>query len=140
MVRRFIVILLLFLSATVLYGQKKITCTGHITAEIIEGVAITSNMAKGIQMDDQSTTFNLGEISLASDQDIACNVILNSGDLENTGGIVDAFNPSYTASGYISDEEAEHKKILKFSASAKNLREQKNGVYKGSYSVMLMYE
>ncbi|NLF81424.1 MAG: hypothetical protein GX566_02905, partial [Bacteroidales bacterium] len=75
-----------------------------------------------------STTINLGEISLASDQDIACNVILNSGDLENA-----AFE-SFT------DEEEDSIKILRFSANAKNLREQKNGIYKGSYSVMLMYE
>lgn len=128
MVRRFIVILLLSLSTTVIYGQNKVSLTGHITAEIIEGVAITPNMENDVELNDQSTTINLGEISLASDQDIACNVILNSGDLENA-----AFE-SFT------DEEEDSIKILRFSANAKNLRGQKNGIYKGSYSVMLMYE
>ncbi len=139
MVRRLIIFLLLF-STTLVYSQRKVSCTGHITAEIIEGVAITSNMARGIQLDDQSVTVSLGEISLASDQDIACNVILNSGDLESAAGVVDTFQPSYSSYGNSSYEDADNKKILRFSASAKNLREQKNGIYKGSYSVMLMYE
>ncbi|MFA5301808.1 MAG: hypothetical protein WC395_03890 [Bacteroidales bacterium] len=131
MVRRFIIIQLLFLSTTVLYGQGKVSCTGHITAEIIEGVAVSPSMVTGILLDNPSDDINLGSVRLASDEDIACNVILNSGDLENSGGII-----AY----YDSRNDQDTEKILRFSASTKNLREQKNGVYEGSYSVMLMYE
>ncbi|MFA5443964.1 MAG: hypothetical protein WC128_03250 [Bacteroidales bacterium] len=131
MVRRFIVVLFLFLSTTVLYGQKKVTCTGHITAEIIEGVSVSPSMARGILLDNLSEYMNLGSVRLASDNDIACNIILISGDLENSGGVIASYDIP-------NDHDTE--KILRFSASAKNLREQKNGIYKGSYSVMLMYE
>ena len=131
MVRRFIIFLLLFLSATVLFGQRKITCTGHVSAEIIEGVAVSPSMATAILLNNLSEDMNLGSVRFTSDEDIACNVILNSGDLENSGGVI-AF--------YDTPNEYDSEKTLRFSASAKNLREQKNGIYKGSYSVMLMYE
>jgi hypothetical protein len=131
MVRRFIVIQLLLLSTAVLHGQGKVSCTGHITAEIIEGVAVSPSMATGMLLDRLADDIDLGSVRLASDEDIACNVILNSGDMDNAGGIIAFYDPQ-------SDQDAE--KILRFSSSAKNLREQKNGIYKGSYSVMLMYE
>ncbi|HRW95238.1 MAG TPA: hypothetical protein P5167_05260 [Bacteroidales bacterium] len=131
MVRRFIIFLLLFMSASVLFGQRKITCTGHVSAEIIEGVAVSPSMATAILLNNLSEDMNLGSVRFTSDEDIACNVILNSGDLENSGGVI-AF--------YDIPNEYDSEKILRFSASAKNLREQKNGIYKGSYSVMLMYE
>jgi len=119
------------MSASVLFGQRKITCTGHVSAEIIEGVAVSPSMATAILLNNLSEDMNLGSVRFTSDEDIACNVILNSGDLENSGGVI-AF--------YDIPNEYDSEKILRFSASAKNLREQKNGIYKGSYSVMLMYE
>ena len=128
MYRKFIIIPLVFLSAFSLYGQ--VTVTGHITAEIIEGVAVSPHMSNGFEVDRLSDDVLLGEVTVSTDESLSCNVLMEEEELINQGGNIITFTPSV----------AELEQKLRFYTCARNLREQKAGMYRGSFSVMLLYE
>ena len=111
-----------------LSGQ--VTVTGHISAEIIDGVEVSPKMSGAYVVNLLSEKIELGEISLSCDEVIACNVILGSGRLIDING--NGIAMETTVAG--------NEKILRFSASTRNLRGKKTKLYEGSFSVLLFYE
>lgn len=125
---KFVIYLALTFLTTSLYGQ--VTVTGHISAEIIDGVEVSPKMSGAYVVNLLSEKIELGEISLSCDEVIACNVILGSGRLIDING--NGIAMETTVAG--------NEKILRFSASTRNLRGKKTKLYEGSFSVLLFYE
>ncbi|MEJ1729940.1 hypothetical protein SMA90_26765, partial [Escherichia coli] len=106
---RVIIVLIFFFMASGLYGQ--VTVTGHITAEIIEGFFVSPKMSKGFDVNKYSGDIDLGEVTLSSDDNVACIVILEPGELIHTEG--DRITMTTTV--------AETDNKMRFSACTKNL-------------------
>jgi hypothetical protein len=125
---KFILFLVMTLLSASLSGQ--VTVTGHISAQIIEGVEVSPKICSEFEVNLLSDKMELGEISLYCDELISCNVILGSGRL------VDIYGNGIAMETTVAGDE----KTLRFSASTKNLRGKKTNLYEGSFSVVLLYE
>lgn len=133
-------------------GQEKVT--GHITAEVIESVhasaaVFTSSELKSEQVSagllQQNGTYrnsdmlNLGAVAINAGVNIACSINLNEATLSDSQGNSFTIEPLSISSGRSDTLRADGSHTLLLNGTASLTHGFASGLYKGSYTVVVLY-
>lgn len=125
---------------------------GHVTAEVVESVSVSSRAITGFDMKGgnnllalaQTKTgwnyenIDLGEIKINSGTNVACNVVMKPATLSDTKGNGFTIEPSATS--FLSDaQRADGNLILHLNGKAHMAQGQASGLYQGSYTMVFAY-
>ena len=129
-------------SALKLNGQC--VAVGHVSAEIIESVSVSSSAVTNLTLGDKQSSNNdncvcLGEMKINSGASVACNVVVQSGTLSNTKGDSVSIEPSASSSLKAENQFTEGNQTLRLAANTSSLKGMESGLYQGSYSVVFAY-
>ena len=150
----------LFLSFVLVFGihlQEAVAQTiaiGHISAEVVESVSASSNMLLNLNLvnvkngditvqmsPSQMNTRKvyMGEIALNSGQSIACNVMIKAATLSDEKGNQFTIEPTASLSGQQDTNRADGSQNLQLTGRAMLDKDQANGLYQGSYTMVFAY-
>jgi hypothetical protein len=127
---------------------------GHISAEVVESVSASSNMnltfnlanvsngTRTLQMSpSQMNTrrVEMGEVTLNSGRNIACNVMMKASTLSDNRGNQFTIEPTTSLNGRQDTNRADGSQNLHLTGNAMLEQNQANGLYQGSYTMIFAY-
>lgn len=125
---------------------------GHVTAEVVESVSVSSRAITGFDMKggnnllalaQTKTGWNyenvdLGEIKINSGTNVTCNVVMKPATLSDTKGNGFTIEPSATS--FLSGaQRADGNQTLHLNGKAHMAQGQASGLYQGSYTMVFAY-
>lgn len=146
-------IILSILSLIFVYPAKaQVTVTGHVTAEIMDAASVSSQSFYSHQIDRSPDfasemdfdSFVLGEVTIHSSSDVACNVVLKPADISGSEGeslrVETSLAPAGNKEQKLSEiHHTDKDQTLQLTGDVSALREQRSDLYKGSYTVVFAY-
>ena len=134
----FLIALTSIFSAVNLNGQT--VAVGHVSAEIIESVSVSSLAITNFDIQNNPTSgnnpnANLGDVKVNSGTDIAYNVVLKPATLSSINGSSFIIEPSLKSKNPLTAGN----QTLHLSANTNSVQGKESGLYQGSYSVVFAY-
>ncbi|HHV02706.1 MAG: hypothetical protein WCQ69_01620 [Bacteroidales bacterium] len=134
-------------------AKAQVVVTGHVSAEIVDAASISTQSAKSLEIAKSSDfaaeidfdSYVLGEFIIHSGSDVACNVVLKPASISGSEGEMLTLETSLKNSidnhcetlGY--QHHTDGDLTLQLTGNVNTLREQRSGLYQGSYTVILAY-
>ena len=132
-----IMTLALVLSATY-SSSAQATVTGHVSAEIVEAVSVSSNATTDITIHNHTAanhnSLNLGNITVKSGSSVSCNIVINPATVSSRSGNSFTLVPSAGISNTLYGNNT-----LALKGIAEMQSDTSSGEYKGSYSIIFAY-
>lgn len=136
-------ILLNVISLSSLFAQT--ACIGHISAEVVEAVSISSNMVTNITIEKDKdygqNSLDLGKIVICDGKSSNCNVAVEAATIISESGKTFALTPKtclMSSSNNNSYNDQLNKRIL-LKGAISEIEPYKANMYKGSYTIILAY-
>ena len=140
-----------FLSAVIVVNVcAQVTVKGHITAEVIESAhasstVVTSSVVQNEQVNTESGTLqntdvlNLGAVTIHTGLNTACDIKLNEATLSDCNGNIFTIKPASITSGRSDTVRADGSHTLLLNGIASLTHGLASGLYRGSYTVVVLY-
>jgi len=134
----FLIALTSIFSAVSLNGQTM--AVGHVSAEIIESVSVSSSAVTNFDILNSKTSSNnsnvsLGEMKVNSGAGVAYNVVVKPATLSNINGSSFTIEPTSQSGNRLTSGN----QTLRLSANTNSVQGKESGLYQGSYSVVFAY-
>ena len=131
----FLIALTSIFSAVNLNGQT--IAVGHISAEIIESVSVSSSAVTNFDIlnSKASSNVSLGEMKVNSGEGVAYNVVVKPATLSNINGSSFTIEPTSQSENRLTSGN----QTLRLSANTNSVQGKESGLYQGSYSVVFAY-
>jgi len=131
----FLIALTSIFSAVNLNGQTM--ATGHVSAEIIESVSVSSSAVTNFDIlnSKASSNVSLGEMKVNSGAGVAYNVVVKPATLSNINGSSFTIEPTSQSENRLTSGN----QTLRLSANTTSVQGKESGLYQGSYSVVFAY-
>jgi|WetSurMetagenome_2_1015567.scaffolds.fasta_scaffold118004_2 hypothetical protein len=127
-------------------GTGQTVAIGHVTAEVVESVSASSHIMTNfsIQSNTNPSMMNtrkvdIGDIAVASGQNVSCNVIIKPAVMSNESGSKFVIEPNTTLSGRKDTSRADGSQSIHVTGTAMIGQDQVNGQYNGSYTMVFAY-
>lgn len=127
---------------------------GHVSAEVIEAVSVSSLAVTGFDMNNESSlaataqldqtdwnyeNVNLGSIKINSGKDVACNVVMKSAELSDSNGNGFTIEPSALSANQSDTQRTDGNQTIQLNGRARIAQRQASGLYQGSYTMVFAY-
>ncbi len=134
-------------------AKAQVVVTGHVTAEIVDAASISPQSVSAFEIyktpDLTDEFFNddvlLGEVTVRSGSDVACNIVVKSATVSGSEGELLTMDTSLNQrfgeeSRKLSElHHTDGDQTLQLTGNVNTLREQRSGLYEGSYTVVFAY-
>ena len=129
-------------------------CVGHVSAEVVEAVSVSSQAVTGFEVNNSSTlaaasqldsnglnyeNVNLGSIKINSGKDVACNLVMKSAELTDNNGNGFSIEPTALSTNQSDTQRADGNQTLQLNGLARIAQGQASGLYQGSYTMVFAY-
>lgn len=137
------IVTLAFLMSAFVGLSAQNTAIGHVSAEIVEAVSVSSNTVVNHTIDSNSSldqaSLSLGNMSVRSGSSVSCNIVIKPATLSSEEGNSFKVNPT-TDSPYISKASTTNgNRTLALRGNVDLSNTPAAGEYKGSYTVIFAY-
>ena len=121
---------------------SQVRVTGHVSAEIVQGVSAASNTTNMVKLQQNSTPdhMNLGEISVSGGSSSTCAVLVSSSKLQSISGNLFDFEAETHTTNLTPVFSDQGQKVFKLQGSVDNeiFSKQENN-YNAQYNVVFAY-
>lgn len=138
-----IITTLAFLLSAIVTLSAQNTAIGHVSAEIVEAVSVSSNTVVNHTIDSNASldqaNLSLGNMSVKSGSSVSCNIVLKPATVSSEDGNSFKVNPT-AESQYISKAlTTTGNRTLALRGNVDLSNTPAAGEYKGSYTVIFAY-
>jgi len=134
-------------------ARAQVVVTGHVTAEIVDAASISPQGIYALEIDKtpdftdelQYDDVLLGEVTVRSGSDVSCNIVVKAATVSGSEGELLTMETSLNQrvgeeSRKLSElHHTDGDQTLQLTGNVNTLREQRSGLYEGSYTVVFAY-
>ena len=136
------IFILLALLSLAFFAEAQVRVTGHVSAEIVEAVSVSSatNNLLSLNTEQGVENLDLGQISLNGGQHAVCAVLVKSSGITGEHGSSVAFTASNTANAGSGIMDQRGSRVFNFSGAADpTIQNKSDHNYQGEYNVTFAY-
>jgi hypothetical protein len=127
------------------YLSAQTVVIGHVSAEVVEAVSVSSNVITNLtieNIDSEQNAFDLGNITISSGSRSSCyNVVVKPATVASESGKTFTLTPKtcLNSTPQNRSDNCPSNKTLAIKGSISQMEACKTDIYKGSYTIILAY-